>query len=1163
MTNFDFHRLLSPSEFENFCRDLLEIRETDIKFTTYRRGRDGGIDIRGTNTEEKIIGQCKLYDPTNYSGLLRNLKKEAAKCKRQAPDRYILCINIELTPTRASEIKQIFKGYIQNEEDIIDGIKLNKHLSQELYQNLFKSYSKLLVPNLQSVELALDKVVYRKYYQKTNSFLQEIEAKHLLFHHTLQIPFLIEQLEENKIIILTGNPGVGKTTTAMIIANYFLSKKVKDLIFLEERDYIDVLSVVEEDRLIVIDDFWGQKFSPDVKNHSTFQREFQTIIRHFANSNNCYLILTSRDYVLKDVLKGAELETQNLLDTNKHIIKIEDYSNEDKVKILLNHLLFYDFDLSYFQTAQYEDSFKHIIDHKNYSPRHLDFFIKSYLKEGYQSSYAFYKSLYKYLDNPKAFWNQAFQKLNPTAKTILIILLASGAPLDIRDLKVSFDNIQMKAREVLNEGIIPTDFNQELIKLNKFYIAINQDSYYYDISVEFQSPGIKDYLLEFLRNEGYIWIYPIISNAKFFNQLTLIFSTKKEKISDYDSDIPLYGQKILLNQDLKSILKQKLLGEFESLNFCNYEGKELTDELTKYNSQDETKYFKIIELNRLFPIELEENKDIRNFIVENVLADVESFDSSNKVVAHRSMIYFPGVVQSLLPYTEINPDNIIWIYFNSITFASEYRHLYDFKEIFASEFQKFYSLNIQKIRKHIKELIFDDIDYYLDQDEGEVGVDLDSLLNWEIKELRKQYNFRLTEKYIKELETTFDINLSSLRKEKKPRKKTKHSDSASKQKEKEYESEPYNAIIEEYLPDYEEYYEPVRFLKTQGYSELLQNLKKGNSALTSLKDGKEVFESICHFIVENEVAISSLCTYQLIDEFFNYHCLQIRVEPRTFIKVVYRIINELEQLDGYSITKSRVTQILKETELQNVRIEDIRPILIPYKNWYQFSHSDIKTYIVSKHINSAEIDQFSELVTESLWEPDDFRILSFLQSANRDKTWMFYIIPELERLLDSINFANEQTVLHSFIDFFSVEFDLAWEKKEKRFDSFSSSNSESHYENLLHFCGIEFYVSDFETYFEDDYQHGDTITKLNINTKILRKLYKRIIETVPKKTSRYLLREDPITVFEIKLSDFLKSEENYSLARDIGMESYINDVIRGIKGIVKNKKAQTANKELW
>ena len=831
MTNFDFHNLLFPLEFESFCRDLLEIREKNIAFTTYKRGRDGGIDIRATNSKKKIIGQCKLYDPTHYNGLLRNLKKEVAKCKRQSPDRYILCINIQLSPQRSSEIIELFDGFIHQEEDIIDGIKLNKYLSQEPYQHLFKSYSKLLIPNFQSVELALDKVVNRKYYQKTSYFLNEIETKHRLFHYTSQLSELIDQLEDNKVIILSGNPGVGKTTTAMLLANYFLSKKVKDIIFLEERDYADILGIYEEDRLIVVDDFWGDKFSPDIKDHGTFQSEFQRIIGHFLSSKNSYLILTSREYVLRDVLKLAEFETEDLLNTNKYIIKVEDHSGEDKVKILLNHLPFYDFDLSYFHSAQYNDSFERIINHKNYSPRILELFIKNYGTQEHQSSYDFYDSLYKYLENPTSFWSQAFQKLNPTSKAILIVLLVSGDPMDLEDLKASFNDIQIKAREIVNEDIIPGNFYIELKKLEEFYVLSNKDLYFYGTSIEFQSPGIKDYLLEFLRTEGYLWIHPIILKARFFNQLTLVFSTREEKIQANDSDMPLYGQKILLDQDVKSILKQKLINEFDRLSLCNHEEKELTDQLSKYHSKDEIKYWKLIELNHLFPIEFNENSDVRNFVLNNVVSDIRRFDVNGKVVAKRAMIYFPSVIKLLLPYLERSSDDIIRIYQESITFAAEYDYFYQFKEIFPGEFQVFYDRNIQKIRKHIKELISEDIDHYLEIDDGKIGTELDSLLSWQIKELRKQYHFRLSKSYINKLEDTFDINLSNLKNEKKPPRESKKQAEKSKSEKKKYEPRPYAQIIEEYMPEDDKNYSPTVFLNEHGYQHLIRETKKFNSAL--------------------------------------------------------------------------------------------------------------------------------------------------------------------------------------------------------------------------------------------------------------------------------------------------------------------------------------------
>ena len=110
MNNFDFHNLLNSIEFEAFCRDILEIREFPLKFTTYKPGKDGGIDFRCTNTEMSIIGQAKLYKPDNYKALKASLINEVIKCKRQKPQRYILCISVSLQPSQADEIMQLFAG---------------------------------------------------------------------------------------------------------------------------------------------------------------------------------------------------------------------------------------------------------------------------------------------------------------------------------------------------------------------------------------------------------------------------------------------------------------------------------------------------------------------------------------------------------------------------------------------------------------------------------------------------------------------------------------------------------------------------------------------------------------------------------------------------------------------------------------------------------------------------------------------------------------------------------------------------------------------------------------------------------------------------------------------------------------------------------------------
>jgi DNA polymerase III delta prime subunit len=61
----------------------------------------------------------------------------------------------------------------------------------------------------------------------------------MAFH---RIHFLANETPSSKSLnhfIITGNPGVGKTTTAKMIANYFLHQKI-NILFLTDNDFSEV-----------------------------------------------------------------------------------------------------------------------------------------------------------------------------------------------------------------------------------------------------------------------------------------------------------------------------------------------------------------------------------------------------------------------------------------------------------------------------------------------------------------------------------------------------------------------------------------------------------------------------------------------------------------------------------------------------------------------------------------------------------------------------------------------------------------------------------------------------------------------------------------------------------------------------------------------------------
>lgn len=61
MTNFDFHNLLFPTEFERFCLDIIKVKEPELEFRTFGEWADNGIDLLCIS-EDKNISCSSFYD---------------------------------------------------------------------------------------------------------------------------------------------------------------------------------------------------------------------------------------------------------------------------------------------------------------------------------------------------------------------------------------------------------------------------------------------------------------------------------------------------------------------------------------------------------------------------------------------------------------------------------------------------------------------------------------------------------------------------------------------------------------------------------------------------------------------------------------------------------------------------------------------------------------------------------------------------------------------------------------------------------------------------------------------------------------------------------------------------------------------------------------------
>ena len=77
MPSYDFKQL-SPHDFEQLCRDLIQARD-GLTLESFKSGRDQGIDFRHARANHDTIVQCKHYLKSTFTHLRRAAEQEASR----------------------------------------------------------------------------------------------------------------------------------------------------------------------------------------------------------------------------------------------------------------------------------------------------------------------------------------------------------------------------------------------------------------------------------------------------------------------------------------------------------------------------------------------------------------------------------------------------------------------------------------------------------------------------------------------------------------------------------------------------------------------------------------------------------------------------------------------------------------------------------------------------------------------------------------------------------------------------------------------------------------------------------------------------------------------------------------------------------------------------
>lgn len=547
MNNYDFSKLLSPLRFEQLCRDLLRLKYG--QFENFSDGQDGGIDFRySVSSNNFLIVQCKRYK--NKSQLLSNLKKEANKELNSIDfSKYILVVSLDLTPKNKTHIVQLFKGKIKSPNEIITALDLNDLLGQKENNNIELKY-----PELWMGSINIHQKIFKKGLLDHSQYLQN-KIIHTITRFVPNENYfkVLDILDSHNVVIVSGIPGIGKTTLSYAIAAHYVNFNESRVIDISYRKLQEVESFISSQNhtIFLLDDFLGKI---KLERNDDFGHLLKFTIERIESSKNSKIVITTRE----NILNNADRELDSIETINetyrKHLVDLKHYTRKVRAEILFNHLNISDLENEYLLSLINSDITR-IIDHKNYSPRLIELSTKNhFLKDLNPETY--YQEFLNNLNNPIRIWQKSYDSFpNDLYKVVLLYVFISSDPLPVDKLESTISNLIKKNPKFANISF--DEFEFVLKDLEGSFLSF-KESYdelidHHFIVVDFENPSIRDFIDGFIWSKQY-WLELIIENALHF-----------EHLFSWELLEAIEGDEILLKA-----LRNKLIKDYHKLENASY-----------------------------------------------------------------------------------------------------------------------------------------------------------------------------------------------------------------------------------------------------------------------------------------------------------------------------------------------------------------------------------------------------------------------------------------------------------------------------------------------------------------------------------------------------------------------------------------------------------------